>query len=330
MTMNRLKQWVLNLCLSREIRDAVLGDMDEMAAAMAHEKHADKAKRWFWRHLLRSLPFLLAEKLQRRWSHHRGGVTWPGLEPKNDARSFFVSIAGLSIGLACCLTILAITRDLRTEARVVDRGEGKGVAAASAPGRLVSPIPVLSRYPMKRTADSPVDREHIQILRARRLLAIEFMIMLAAGLVFMNSMMANSLGRAQQLGFRRLIVRSAGLAAVIFLLARLLTRFLLPYFQFLFEKQMLLYWLIALWLIVGGISNIVPAIVLSLSTVAARRPRRFAAVYLAFMAAFMFGTLLIFRQLVHLKDTQTARNGIRTSAVLPDGAREGLEPRLFR
>ena len=177
--------------------------------------------------------------------------------------------------------------------------------------------------------DSPVDLEYIQILRARRLLAIEFMIMLAAGLVFMNSMMDSSRGRARRLGFRRLIMRSAGMAVAIFLLARLLTHFLLPYFRFLFEKQMLLYWLIALWLIVGGISNIVPAIVLSLSTAAARRPRRFAAVYLAFMAAFMFGTLLIFRQLVQLKDIQPASE-IRTSAVLPDRTSEGLEPRLFR
>ena len=113
-------------------------------------------------------------------------------------------------------------------------------------------------------------------------------------------------------------------------LARLLTHLLLPYFRFLFEKQMLLYWLVALWLIVGGISNIVPAIVLSSSMVAARRPRKFAAVYLAFIAAFMFGTLLIFRQLVQLKATQTVRNEIRLSGVLPDSAGGGLESRLLR
>ena len=328
--MNKLGQWVLKRCLSREIRDAVMGDIDEMAAVVTREEDTSRAKIWFWRHLIRSLPFLLAEKLQRKWSRLHGGVTWPGLEPKNGAPSSLLPIAGLSIGLACCLTILAITRDLRTEAHVVDRGEGKGVAAASAPERFVSSIPTLFRYPLKGTGDSQVDLEHILILHARRLLAIEFVIMLAAGLVFMNSMKNNSRDRTHRPGSQRLIVRSTGLVVAIFLLARLLTHLLLPYFRFLFEKQMLLYWLLALWLIVGGISNIVPAIVLSLSTVAARRPRKFAAVYLAFMAAFMFGTLLIFRQLVHLKDTQTARNEIRTSVVLPGGGGEDLESRLLR
>ncbi|MGB8957687.1 MAG: hypothetical protein WCC00_01620 [Candidatus Aminicenantales bacterium] len=328
--MTKLRQWVLNLCLSREIRDAVLGDMDEMAAAMAREEGPRRTKIWFWPHLIRSLPFLFAEKLRRKWSRPHGGATWPGLEPRNGAQTSPVSIAGLSIGLACCLTILAITRDLRTEASVVDRAEGKGVAAASAPEHFVSPIPAFFIYPSKGQGDSRVDLEHILILRARRLLTIEFVIMLAAGLVFMSLMKDNARGRTHRPGPRRLIVRSTGFVVAIFLLARLLSHLLFPYFQFLFEKQMLLYWLIALWLIVGGISNIVPAIVLYSSTVAARRPRRFAAVYLAFMAVFMFGTLLIFRQLVHLKDTQTARNEIRTSAVLPDDASEGLEPRLFR
>lgn len=328
--MNKLGQWILKRFLSRKIRDAVMGDIDEMAVVMTHEEDSSRAKFWFWRHLIRSLPFLLTEKLQRRWSHHHGGVTRPGLEPKNDARSFFVSIAGLSIGLACCLTILSITRDLRSEAHVVDRGEGKSVAAASAPESFVSPIPALFRYPLKGTEDSRADLEHILILHARRLLAIEFVIMLAAGLVCMNSMLNNSRGRIHRPGSQRLIVRSTGLVVAVFLLARLLTHLLLPYFRFLFEKQMLLYWLVALWLIVGGISNIVPAIVLSSSMVAARRPRKFAAVYLAFIAAFMFGTLLIFRQLVQLKATQTVRNEIRLSGVLPDSAGGGLESRLLR
>ncbi|MBE3046328.1 hypothetical protein IMZ48_28090 [Candidatus Bathyarchaeota archaeon] len=328
--MNKLGQWVLKRCLSREIRDAVMGDIDEMAAVMTREEDASRAKVCFWRHLIRSLPFLLAEKLQRKWSRLHGGMTWPGLEPKNGVRTSLLPIAGLSIGLACCLTILAITRDLRPEARVVGRGEGKSVAATSAPERFVSPIPALFRYPLKGTGDSQVDLEHILILRARRLLTVEFLIMLAAGLVFMNSTKDTSRGRTHRLGSRRSVVRSASFVAAIFLLARLLTHLLLPYFQFLFEKQMLLYWLVALWLIVGGISNIVPAIVLSLSTVAARRPRKFTAVYLALIAAFMFGTLLIFRQLVHLKDTQTARNEIRMSGILPDGAGDSLESRLRR
>jgi hypothetical protein len=183
---------------------------------------------------------------------------------------------------------------------------------------------------MKGTGDSQVDLEHILILQARRLLTIEFVIMLAAGLVIMNIMKDNSRGGTHRPGYPRLIVRSTSFVAAIFLLARLLTHLLSPYFQLLFEKQMLLYWLVALWLIVGGISNIVPAIVLSLSTVAARRPKKLAAVYLAFMAVFMFGTLLIFRQLIHLKDTRAARYEIRTSVVLPGGGGESLEPRLFR
>jgi hypothetical protein len=178
--------------------------------------------------------------------------------------------------------------------------------------------------------DSQVELEHNMILHARRLLAIEFMIMLAAGLVFMNSMKNNSCGRAHRPGFPRLIVRSTGLVVAIFLLAGVLTHLLLPYFQLLFDKQMLLYWLIALWLLVGGISNMVPAIVLALSTAASRRPRKFAALYLALMAVFIFGTLLIFRQLVHLKDTQMARNEIRISKVLPDDADDRLESRILR
>jgi len=328
--MNKLGQWVLKSCLSREIRDAVMGDIDEMAPVVTREENPSRAKIWFWRHLFRSLPFLLAEKLQRKLSRLHGGTTWPGQEIKNGARPSLLPIAGLSIGLACCLTILAITRDLRNEAQFVDRGEGKGVVAASGPAHLISPIPALFRHPLKGTGGSQVEFEHNMILHARRLLAIEFVIMLAAGLVFVNSMKSRSRCRNHRSGSRHLIIRSLGFVAAIYLLARLLTYLLLPNFRFLFEKQMLLYWLIAFWLLVGGISNIVPAIVLSVSTAASRRPRKFAALYLAFMAVFIFGTLLIVRQLVHLKDSQMARNGIRISVVLPDDADDRLESRILR
>jgi hypothetical protein len=307
-----------------------MGDVDEMTAVVTREEDSNRAKIWFWRHLIRSLPFLIAEKLRREWSHLHGRVPWPGLGARNGSRFSLLPIAGMSIGLACCLTILAVTRDLRTEANVVDRWQRNTIATAFAPEHFVSPIPALLSHPLEGMGDSQVELEHNMILHARRLLAIEFMIMLAAGLVFMNSMKNNSCGRAHRPGSPRLIVRSTGLVVVIFLLAGVLTHLLLPYFQLLFDKQMLLYWLIALWLLVGGISNMVPAIVLALSTAASRRPRKFAALYLAFMAVFIFGTLLIFRQLVHLKDTQMARNGIRISVVLPNDADGRLESRILR
>ena len=330
MTVNKLGQWVLKSCLSREIKDAVMGDIDEMTPIVTREENPSRARIWFWHHLIRSLPFLLAEKLQRKLSRLQGGATWPGLKTKTGERSSLLPIAGLSIGLACCLTILAITRDLRTELNAVDHGQRKAVATASAQEHFVLPIPAVFSYPLEGTGNSQVEFERNMILHARRLLAIEFMIMLAAGLVFVNSIMRSSSGRNHQFGSWHLIVRSLGFAAVIYLLARLLTCLLLPYFRFLFEKQMLLYWLIALWLLVGGISNIVPAIVLALSTAASRRPRKFAALYLAFMAVFIFGTLLIVRQLAHLKDSQMARNGIRISVVLPDDADDRLESRILR
>jgi hypothetical protein len=330
MIMNKIGQWVLKRCVSREIRDAVLGDIVEMTVAATRKTDSHRAQVWFWRHLLRSLPFLLAEKLRRKWSRAQSGVTCTGMRAAREPRSSILPMTGLSIGLACCLTILAITRDLRIAAPAADQRENNTAAAVSAPGRFVSLIPARLNLSIKGTGDSPADLEHLRILRARNLLAIEFIVMLAAGLVFMNSWKDNSRGRMDRSGLRRLIVRSTGLVVTIVLLTRLLAYLLWPYFQFLFEKQMLLYWLIVLWLIVGGISNIVPAIVLSLPTAATRHPRKFAAVYLAFIAAFLFGTLLIFQQLVQLKDAQAGRNELRTTLVHLDIAGDGPESRLLR
>jgi hypothetical protein len=241
-----------------------------------------------------------------------------------------IPTAGLSIGLACCLTILAITRDLRNGTRAVDLAEGGFVAASAAAEHLAPPLPVRSIVRSRTTADSQSDHEHLRILRARRLLAIEFAIMLAAGLIFMNSRRDKCRGRIHRSGSLASIARSTGAVFAIVLLARLLSHFFLPYFQFLSEKQMLLYWLVALWLIVGGISNIVPAIVLSVATATARRPDKVTAIHLAFIAAFVIGTLLIFQQLVQLKDVRTAGNEVRAVLALPDGADEGFEPRLLR
>lgn len=321
MTMNKLGQWLLKRCLSREIRDAVLGDIDEITAVVTHEANSGRAKVWFWRQLLRSWPFLLAEKLRRKWSRLQSGMTGFGRGSGTNAACSILPIAGLTIGLACCLTILAITRDLRTGADAVDRGEGEHFAAV---------IPARFSLPNTGMRDTPVNSENIQILHARRLFTYEFAIMLAAGLVFMNSITKYSRSRPRRAGFPLWIGRSMGFVAAVFLLARLLTHLLMPYFRFLLEKQMLLYWLIALWLLVGGVSNIVPALALSLSPAVSPHPKKHAAVYLAFMTAFMIGTVLIFRQLDHLKDAQTARDQVRTSAILLFNAGGGLESRLVR
>jgi len=340
--MTKLGRWLLACFSSSEIKPAVLGDMEEIYSERLRGHGSVQTELWFWVQVLKSAPFLVGDSWRRK-RDRRGNAP--------NAFCFFIRFAGMSVGLACYLTIIVITgwiqSDPRSSAVAMSPtahhealGEGpsdrppvgltRTFPHGLRPGIDAVGLSVLASKKQDGSLRRPDERRLIG--HARRLFNLEFMIMAACGLLFINSFPARSSRRPAGARLRNTAFRSTAFVLLTFGLAFIFGTIVQPYFRFLVERRMIMYWLISFWLFLGGVFHLFPAIVLSVSVKKDRpiKPRRLAVLNLAFSFAFLLGTVLIFRQIDRLKDTQAARDHIRTSAMLPLGVDGGLESRLSR
>ncbi len=269
--MKKLGRWLLKYCIDKEIGDTVLGDIEEMTSVAANEGGPRKAWRSYWSQILRTIPLMLFDRLLRL---NMPIMSASACHPQDEKRKRALSWAaffGMSIGLASLLTILAITQAI-PQPRSLSGGVTVAPFIISAETRRPTPA-FLSWSPIRVTTPlnprAPVDQ--LPLRKARRILVMEFLIYFTASLILINMKSGRSLGEKPRAGDTLVLARSFAFVVVVGLLANGLSRYFLPYFHLLAEKQMLLYWLLSLWLFIGGISNIIPAIYMTLSRFSTRR-----------------------------------------------------------
>ncbi len=103
--------WLLDRLVSSDIRYAALGDFEEIYAGLAEARGVAVARRWYWAQVVRSLlPFLLDSI---RWSFIMlANYVKIALRNLQRHKSYAtINIAGLAVGLACCLLIALYVRD---------------------------------------------------------------------------------------------------------------------------------------------------------------------------------------------------------------------------
>ena len=179
--MTKIERWIMRLCISREMSEFVLGDLEEIAAAAGSDFKRTRIRLWL--HFLRALPLLMSENIQRRWG--RFVIRRDDRGRQADRRvPNILPAACLSLGLACCLTILAITRDFCSEHDALDAHPVRNAFLASAPGE--SAFAAMTKVSLVEEKRTTSEIQTISLVRARRLLGWEFAIMFASGLVLIN------------------------------------------------------------------------------------------------------------------------------------------------
>ncbi|MFC1725194.1 ABC transporter permease [candidate division KSB1 bacterium] len=106
----RFYVWLLNRVADKEFDYGFFGDIEEYYNQVETEKGRLKAKAWFWIHLVRVFPSILADKIF--WS-----IIMFKSYFKTSLRNLrkyklysFINIFGLAIGIASCITILLYIR----------------------------------------------------------------------------------------------------------------------------------------------------------------------------------------------------------------------------
>lgn len=98
----KLAQALLKRLSPRHLGETALGDFDEMFSWKAEESGTLRAKLWYWRQVVQSIPlsFFWGAVMLRSYLK----ITWRNVK-RHKAYSF-INIAGLALGIACCILIL--------------------------------------------------------------------------------------------------------------------------------------------------------------------------------------------------------------------------------
>ena len=102
----QLARWLLNRLLLQYSQSPALGDLEEEFELLVEEIGLNRARQWYRRQVLRSIPSCLSHIIN--WSgamiHNYLKVAMRNL--KRHKVYSFINITGLSIGMACCILIL--------------------------------------------------------------------------------------------------------------------------------------------------------------------------------------------------------------------------------
>lgn len=327
--MTKIERWIIGRFISPEIREYVVGDFEEISAEAARSSGFLRVRTRLWLDVFRSLPYFTVDRIRRDRKRRAILREDSGREAGRPGRGVLPA-ACFSLGLACCLTILALTRDYRAENDISGGSPNQNAYLAMPVGHSAISELAIESTSLKGDRKPPSGVYGIPLARARRTLTWEFALMFASALVFINQRKkrARNPFRAAEIG--RTTARSIGFSASVAIIAILQTDILSPYFEFLPEKRMLIYWLVSLWLIFGGIVNIMIALVLPRYSRVSRRPRRFRAVYAAFIMAFLVGSFLIICQLDRLKSVMMSETGSQLVSISANHAGNIPGPRPGR
>jgi predicted permease len=134
----RIPDWILKRVYSYDTVDAYSGDIEEEFQEIQKSKGRAKARCWIWFHAIFALP---------RWGQH--SIIWRTTMFKNyfkiALRNFirqkgytFINVAGLAIGIACCIMIMLWVQDELSYDRFHEHAEDL-YAATFSNGSTVTP-----------------------------------------------------------------------------------------------------------------------------------------------------------------------------------------------
>lgn len=99
-------EWILKHTLSKIEQDIVLGDFEEFYKEMLCEKGRINAIVWFWKQALKSVPLFILNYIYWSIAMFKNYLKLAYRNAKRNKGYTFINIAGLAIGLACCITLL--------------------------------------------------------------------------------------------------------------------------------------------------------------------------------------------------------------------------------
>ena len=98
--------WLLRRFINREVRYSALGDFEEIFFDIAEEYGIFRARLWLWKQILRSIPSFISESLYWNIILLQNSFKTAIRNLKRQKVYSFINIAGLSVGLACCILIV--------------------------------------------------------------------------------------------------------------------------------------------------------------------------------------------------------------------------------
>jgi ABC-type antimicrobial peptide transport system permease subunit len=107
----RLAKLLVRLFASPERNDAYLGDIEESFAERAASRGVFRARAWYWKEALGSLPDYLGNSIVWSWIMFKNNLKTAFRGLKRQKGYSFLNIAGLAAGIACALLIWLWVQD---------------------------------------------------------------------------------------------------------------------------------------------------------------------------------------------------------------------------
>jgi len=103
--------WLLKVLAAQDEPFPIHGDFDEEYYEIVREKGTAAARRWYWVHFFRSLPFFIKDAIYWRFVMFRNYLKIALRHVKQHKGYSLINVSGLAIGMACCILILMWVQD---------------------------------------------------------------------------------------------------------------------------------------------------------------------------------------------------------------------------
>ncbi|MCP4727618.1 MAG: FtsX-like permease family protein [bacterium] len=106
----RLARWILQHLVEDNLRSIAMGDFEEQFLYLSENRGIRYAKINYWLQIFAVIPAFISNSL-RRFGMYKNYLKIAFRNIKNHKSYSFINIAGLAIGLACCMLILLFVQD---------------------------------------------------------------------------------------------------------------------------------------------------------------------------------------------------------------------------
>jgi len=99
----RLALWILRQMVDHDIRDRVMGDLEEVFRSISHDSGRLRANGWYWKQVIRSMPLFVCDSVFWRWIMFWSYVKIAFRNLHKYRGYALINIAGLAVGMAAGL-----------------------------------------------------------------------------------------------------------------------------------------------------------------------------------------------------------------------------------